>query len=235
MKRRILIVDDEPQIRTILRGYFVADGFDVVEAGSGAEALQLAGEGVDLVLLDVGLPDIDGLQVLTTLRQSSDVYVILVTARAEEVDKLVGLSVGADDYITKPFSPREVVARVRTILRRPRNDDQAPASEGVLAFDGLVIDEPRRTLTVEGREVTLTSLEFDLLVALAQSPGRVFSRTQLLEKVWGYDFYGDERVVDVHIRNMRKMLGDDASNPHVIGTVRGVGYRLLLEPRKGSR
>ena len=234
MKRRILIVDDEPQIRTILRGYFVADGFDVVEAGSGAEALQLAGEGVDLVLLDVGLRHRRPAGA-DHPRQSSDVYVILVTARAEEVDKLVGLSVGADDYITKPFSPREVVARVRTILRRPRNDDQAPASEGVLAFDGLVIDEPRRTLTVEGREVTLTSLEFDLLVALAQSPGRVFSRTQLLEKVWGYDFYGDERVVDVHIRNMRKMLGDDASNPHVIGTVRGVGYRLLLEPRKGSR
>ena len=235
MKRRILIVDDEPQIRTILKGYFVADGFDVIEAASGGEALQLAQDGVDLILLDVGLPDIDGLQVLTTLRQNSDVYVILVTARAEEVDKLVGLSVGADDYITKPFSPREVVARVRTILRRPRTDDQGPASEGVLEFDGLVIDEPRRTLMVAGREVTLSSLEFDLLVALAQSPGRVFSRAQLLEKVWGYDFYGDERVVDVHIRNMRKMLGDDASNPHVIGTVRGVGYRLLLEPRKGSR
>ena len=230
MKRRILIVDDEQQIRNILRGYFVADGFDVVEAGSGAEALQLAGEGVDLVLLDVGLPDIDGLQVLTTLRQSSDVYVILVTARAEEVDKLVGLSVGADDYITKPFSPREVVARVKVVLRRAgdRSGGDARPPEAVLAFDGLVIDRERREIHNSVGPVTLSALEFDLLVALAAAPGRVFSRAQLLQEVWGYDFYGDERVVDVHIRGMRAALGDDAARPEIIGTVRGVGYKFLL-------
>ena len=231
MARRILVVDDEAQIRHVLRAYLQAEGFVVTEAATGADALHLAlghDDGPDLVLLDVGLPDIDGLQVLGRLRAASDVFVILVTARAEEVDKLVGLSVGADDYITKPFSPREVVARVRTVLRRVRADDAPLAPDQALRFDGLVIDPERREVEASGRPVVLSALDFDLLLAFAEAPGRVYSRAQLLERVWGYDFYGDERVVDVHIRSMRSALGDDANHPRIIGTVRGVGYKFLL-------
>jgi DNA-binding response OmpR family regulator len=190
-----------------------------------------------LVLLDIGLPDLDGLEVLRLIRQRSQVPVILVTARAEELDKLVGLGVGADDYVTKPFSPREVVARVRAVLRRT---GAAPApGDGAAArlheFDRLRIDEGRHEALLDGRPVELTALEFSLLVALAGSPGRVFSRAQLLEKVWGNDFYGDERVVDVHIRGLRKALHDDASSPGLIGTVRGVGYKFLLPAREERR
>ena len=183
----------------------------------------------DLVLLDVMLPGIDGLEVLRRLRRFSEVYVILVTARSEEVDKLVGLGVGADDYITKPFSPREVTARVKAVLRRERT---APTDAGrSLYFDGLSIDRDKREVDANGRAVSLSTLEFDLLAALADAPGRVFSRRQLLESVWGYDFYGDERVVDVHIRNLRALLGDDAGDPRLIATVRGVGYKFIGTPR----
>ena len=237
MARHVLVVDDEAQIRTVLRAYLEADGFVVSEAGSGSEALRQMtvanGQRPDLVLLDVGLPDLDGLEVLRRVRTQSDLFVILVTARTEEVDKLVGLGVGADDYITKPFSPREVVARVKTVLRRTRGDASAgvtpTSASNVHRFEGLSIDEERREVLAGPDAINLSTLEFDLLVALARSPGRVFSRAQLLEKVWGYDFYGDERVVDVHIRSMRRALGDDAASPRVIGTVRGVGYKFLLE------
>ena len=237
MARRILVVDDEPSIRELLRAYLEADGFEVAVAGTGADALHQASRGPvspDLILLDVGLPDLDGLDVLRTLRRTSDVYVILVTARAEEVDRIVGLSVGADDYITKPFSPREVVARVRTVLRRARPSAEGGAlakeADPVLSFAGLTIDEARREISRHGSPVTLSALEFDLLRALARSPGRVFSRAQLLEEVWGYDFYGDERVVDVHVRSIRKALKDDAADPRLIATVRGVGYKLIATP-----
>lgn len=231
---RVLVVDDEPQIRAILRAYLSAEGFQVQEAATGAQALHLlATEPPDLVLLDIGLPDLDGLEVLRTLRKTSDTYVVLVTARAEEVDKLIGLGVGADDYVTKPFSPREVVARVKAVLRRTRPTGPAatdPGDTDVLHFDSVSVDTGRREVRVGGIPAILTALEFDLLVALAESPGRVFSRAQLLEKVWGYDFFGDERVVDVHIRGMRKALGDDATAPRLIGTVRSVGYKFLLDP-----
>lgn len=224
------VVEDDDKIRRILRDYLVRDGFDVVEAATGVDALNVVGKGIDLVLLDIGLPDIDGLAVLQKIRATSDVYVILVTARAEEVDKLVGLSVGADDYITKPFSPREVVARVRTVLRRLR--DPAPETSDDLRFPGLRIDLMRREVQVGEQTVDLSTLDFDLLVALATEPGRVFSRAQLLEKVWGYDFYGEERVVDVHIRAIRAALRDDANSPNIIGTVRGIGYKFLLTPEE---
>ena len=226
---RILIVDDEASIRTLLSAYLTADGFEVEEAATGGAALEaaLGADPPSLVLLDLGLPDVDGLEVLAKIRAATDTFVILVTARAEEVDKLVGLRVGADDYVTKPFSPREVVARVRTVLRRARPQ----ASDATLRFPGLTVDPARREGTVDGEAVALTALDFDLLLALAEAPGRVFSRTQLLEKVWGYDFYGDERVVDVHVRTMRSALGDDAQQPHIIGTVRGVGYKFLPERR----
>ena len=227
--RQVLVVDDEPHIRTVLRGYLEADGFDVPEAADGEGALAALRDGQpDLVLLDVMLPGIDGLEVLRQLRTFSDAYVILVTARAEEIDKLVGLGVGADDYITKPFSPREVTARVKAVLRRDRGVHSGV--DAPLRFDGLTIDTVGREVEANGASVMLSSLEFDLLAALAAAPGRVFSRAQLLERVWGYDFYGDERVVDVHIRSLRARLGDPAGDPHLIATVRGAGYKFVGSP-----
>ena len=228
--RRVLIVDDEPHIRTVLRGYLEAEGFAVTEAADGAAALAaLRPDQPDLVLLDVMLPGTDGLEVLRRLRTFSDVYVILVTAKSEEIDKLVGLGVGADDYITKPFSPREVAARVKAVLRRDR--EARRNDEPVLRFDRLTLDLPGREVTLDGEPVALSSLEFDLLAAFASAPGRVFSRAQLLERVWGYDFYGEERVVDVHIRSLRARLGDNANDPHLIATVRGAGYKFVGRPQ----
>jgi DNA-binding response OmpR family regulator len=228
--RRVLVVDDEPHIRTVLRGYLQADGFEVTEAADGAAAIAaLRDKPPDLVLLDVMLPGIDGLEVLRQLRTFSDAYVILVTARAEEVDKLVGLGIGADDYVTKPFSPREVTARVKAVLRRDRGVHTG--EDASLRFAGLTIDTVGREVAANGAPVMLSSLEFDLLAALAGAPGRVFSRAQLLERVWGYDFYGDERVVDVHIRSLRARLGDPAGDPHLIATVRGAGYKFVGSPR----
>jgi DNA-binding response OmpR family regulator len=227
--RRVLVVDDEPHIRDVLRGYLEADGFAVSEAADGEEAVrQVRQDAPDLVLLDVMLPGIDGLEALRQVRTFSDVYVILVTARAEEVDKLVGLGVGADDYVTKPFSPREVAARVKAVLRRDRGVRDTGAA--VLSFGGLTVDPGAREVRVDGTSVTLSALEFDVLAALTGAPGRVFSRRQLLERVWGYDFFGDERVVDVHIRGLRARLGDDAANPRLIATVRGVGYKFVGRP-----
>jgi DNA-binding response OmpR family regulator len=227
--RRVLVVDDEPHIRAVLRGYLEADGFAVSEAADGQDAVrQVRQDAPDLVLLDVMLPGMDGLEALRQVRTFSDVYVILVTARAEEVDKLVGLGVGADDYVTKPFSPREVAARVKAVLRRDRGARDAGA--GVLQFEGLTVDPGAREVRVDSTAVTLSALEFDVLAALTGAPGRVFSRRQLLERVWGYDFFGDERVVDVHIRSLRARLGDDAANPRLIATVRGVGYKFVGRP-----
>jgi DNA-binding response OmpR family regulator len=223
----IVVADDEPHIRDVLRGYLEAEGFKVVQAADGTEALRVVREHhPDLVLLDVAMPGLDGVEVLRQLRTESDVYVIMLTARTEEVDKLVGLAVGADDYITKPFSPRELVARVKAVLRRGRGTTATTPDEQ-LVFRGLAIDLPRRALTRDGVPVELSALEFDLLVALAQAPGRVLTRRQLLEQVWGWDFFGDERVVDVHIRSIRRALGDPADAPQLVGTVRGVGYRFL--------
>jgi DNA-binding response OmpR family regulator len=227
--RQVLVVDDEPHIRTVLRGYLEAEGFAVSEAPDGETAVrQVRQSAPDLVLLDVMLPGIDGLEVLRQLRTFSDVYVILVTARTEEVDKLVGLGVGADDYVTKPFSPREVAARVKAVLRRDRGTRDAGGA--VLRFEGLTIDRDAREVRAGGTSVSLSALEFDVLAALADAPGRVFSRRQLLERVWGYDFFGDERVVDVHIRSLRARLGDDAADPRLIATVRGIGYKFVGRP-----
>jgi DNA-binding response OmpR family regulator len=230
--QRVLVVDDEAGIRKVLRAYLEREGFVVDEASDGPAALTHLEDGPgttpDLVLLDIGLPGIDGLEVLRRVRSRSDVYVLLVTARAEEVDRLVGLGVGADDYITKPFSPREVVARVKAVLRRPRG---VPADgTTVIGGAGLAVDEQRREVRRDGQEVELSALEFDLLALLARSPRRVFTRQQVLEQVWGPHYVGDERVVDVHIRSLRQRLGDDAGQPRFIGTVRGVGYRFLGDP-----
>ncbi len=230
MPIRVLVVDDEPKIRDVLRRYLVADGFEVSEAATGEEALeQVRAIHPEAVVLDVRLPGKDGFEVLAELRRTSTAYVLMLTARAEEVDKLLGLSLGADDYVTKPFSPREVSARVKALLRRSRSPETA--SGDILDLGVLRIDNGRRLVTHSGSPVDLTVLEFDLLAALASAPGRVFTRRQLLERVWGWDFFGDERVVDVHIRNLRQTLDDDAQNPKVIATVRGVGYRLVENPR----
>jgi DNA-binding response OmpR family regulator len=226
--RRVLVIDDEPGIRRVLRGFLEADGLEVVEAATGEQGLaELRRRRADLVLLDVMLPDLDGLEVLRRIRATSQVGVILLTARAEEVDTLVGLAVGADDYVTKPFSPRAVVARVKAVLRRARADE---SDSERLEFDGLTVDLAAREVRLGTGSVSPSALEFDLLAALAGSPGRVFSRRQLLERVWGDDFYCDERVVDVHIRSLRRLLADDVAAPRYIGTVRGVGYKFVRRP-----
>jgi DNA-binding response OmpR family regulator len=221
----VLVVDDEAPIREVVRRYLQAEGVEVVEAADGPTALEMfEAHRPDVVVLDVMLPGLDGIEVLRRLRTRSDVYVVMLTARTEETDRLIGLSVGADDYVSKPFSPRELVARVKALLRRPHMTE---APDAVQQFGDLTVDPDRREIRVAGAAVELSALEFDILAALASSPGRVFSRRQLLERVWGYDFYGDERVVDVHIRNLRRALGDDADAPRWIGTVRGVGYKFM--------
>ncbi len=227
--RTVLVVDDEPHIRAVLRGYLEADGYRVLESASGEDAIDVVRrEPPELVLLDVMLPGIDGLEVLRRLRTWTQVPVVLVTARAEELDTLVGLAVGADDYVTKPFSPREVVARVGAVLRRGAG---SASPESAMRFDGLTLDPVRREVTVDDAPAALTTLEFDLLATLMRSPGRVWSRAQVLREVWGGDFFGDERVVDVHIRSIRARLGDDAGDPRFIATVRGVGYKFIGTPR----
>ena len=229
---QVLIVDDEDKIRQVLGAYFRSEGFDVQEAGDGEGALEMLAIGEpDLVILDIMLPGIDGVEVLRRIRTGSDAFVIMLTARAEETDRLIGLAVGADDYVTKPFSPREVVARARAMLRRGRPMPGSVRND-VMVCEHVSIDRTTRQVSVDGKPVELTTLEFDLLEALASAPGRVFTRRQLIERVWGFDFFGDERVVDVHIGRLRKALGDDAATPSIIGTVRGVGYRFLDTARR---
>lgn len=226
----ILVVDDEPELRQMLHRYLEAEGFKVAEAADGEKALsRIRTAPPDLVVLDVGLPGADGFTVLQETRKVSDVPVIMLTARTEEVDRVIGLTIGADDYIAKPFSPRELVARIKAVLRRGARS--RAESDERLEFEGITLDLAGRQVSVDGKDVELSTLEFDLLAALSSAPSRVFTRAQLLERVWGWDYFGTERVVDVHIGNIRKLLGDDASNPRFIGTVRGVGYRFVATPR----
>lgn len=222
----VLVVDDEGPIREIVRRYLQADGIDVIEASDGPSAIDVfAARRPDVVVLDVMLPGFDGIEVLRRIRTTSDAYVLMLTARTEETDRLIGLSVGADDYMTKPFSPRELAARIKALLRRPHMVDATATALRHPA--GLAIDPERHEVRIDDRLIGLSALEFELLTALSAAPGRVFSRRQLLERVWGFDFYGDERVVDVHIRNLRRALGDDADAPTWIATVRGVGYKFM--------
>jgi two-component system alkaline phosphatase synthesis response regulator PhoP len=225
---KILVVDDELAIVNTVQAYLKKAGYEVYTAMDGPAALKAARAfRPDLIVLDIMLPGIDGLEVLRQLRQESDVYVLMLTAKTDETDKIVGLSVGADDYLTKPFSPRELVARVKAILRRGRG---AGPGEPVLAFRRLRIDPAARQVRKDDEPVELTAIEFDLLHALARHRGRVLSREQLIEQVWGYDYYGDERVVDVHIGRIRKKTEDDPANPTLVVTVRGAGYRFEDEP-----
>lgn len=219
---KILVVDDEPSILNLVNSYLKAEGYEVYTASDGPAALKaVKAYKPELIILDIMLPGLDGLEVLSRLRRESDAYVILLTAKTEETDKIVGLSVGADDYVTKPFSPRELTARVRAALRRLQAGSGTGPEKGVMSFRRVTIDSGARQITVDGQPVELTAIEFDLLAALAENRGRVLTRELLLEKVWGYDYYGDTRVVDVHLGHVRQKLGAD-----VIATVRGVGYRF---------
>ena len=227
----VLVVDDEQRLRDLVRSYLEREGYSVLVAADGVNALELARrEAPDLVVLDIMLPGLDGLEVCRRLRTFSDAYVLMLTAKAEEIDRIIGLEVGADDYLTKPFSPRELVARVRAMLRRPRGGNAAPEQPATIQrFDDLAIDESRHEVTVAGQLVPLTPLEFKLLTTLAAYPGRVFTRDQLLEQVWGPNYFGDDHVVDVHVGNLRKKLADRAASRY-IETVRGVGYRFAAPP-----
>ncbi len=217
-----MVIDDEKSITDLVTAYLQPEGYEVITAADGISGLKAARTfKPNLVVLDLMLPGMDGIELLTQLRRESDVYVIMLTAKAEETDKIVGLTVGADDYLTKPFSPRELVARIKAALRRMRVGTALP-EEAVLVFNHIRIDTGARRVWVDDKPVELTTIEFDLLKTLAEYAGRVLSREQLLEKVWGYDYYGEIRVVDVHIGHIRQKLGDD----RFIGTVRGAGYRF---------
>ncbi len=228
MVKKILVVDDEPKIRKVVTAYLEQAGFRVVTAGDGQMALiTFRHEKPDLVILDLMLPGMDGLDVCRAMRRESNVPIIMLTARAEEADRLIGLELGADDYVVKPFSPREVVARVRAVLRRVEGEVSPPE---VIRVGDLLVDLARHTVEVAGRPVELTPTEFDLLATMARYPGRAFTRLQLLTYVQGDAYEGYERTVDAHIKNLRAKIEPDPKRPRYIVTVYGVGYRLEEVP-----
>jgi DNA-binding response OmpR family regulator len=221
----VLVVDDQPDIVRLVRDYLERAGFEVLAAGDGEQALQVARrQHPDLVILDLGLPGLDGLDVARSLRRDGDLPIIMLTARTEESDRVAGLELGADDYVTKPFSAREMVARVRAVLRRTSG---ARAEQDVVRVgDTLILDAPRMETTVEGRRVTLTPTEFQLLLHMARQPGRVFTRAQLLDAVHGVAVESYERAIDAHVKNIRRKIERDPRAPQLLQTVFGVGYRL---------
>ncbi|MBT8226325.1 MAG: response regulator transcription factor [Dactylosporangium sp.] len=220
---RALLVEDSPEFVLLCKHLLEREGFDVLVATDGERAVELArADPPELAVLDLGLPDVDGVEVCRRIRQFTDAYIVMVTGRADEVDKVVGLSVGADDYVTKPFSPRELAARIQAMRRRPR----AEVSRDTRDFGSLSIDPVAREVTAERVPLDLTKIEFDLLDMLSSSPRRTFTRNQLLEDVWGDNWYGDDHIIDVHVGNLRRKLGESASAPRHIRTVRGVGYRF---------
>lgn len=227
----IYIIDDETTIREVVRRYLELDGYQVVEAEAGPQALQLLREQpADLVLLDIMLAGLDGFSIARALRNSTefannDVPIIMLTSRGDEADRIAGFELGVDDYVVKPFSPRELVARVKAVLRRS-TPDKDRIDEKPIAYEGFHIDPVRRAVTVNNKPVTLTAKEFDLLYLFARHPQQVFTREQLLDKVWGYEFYGDESTVTVHIRRLREKIEIDPANPKFIQTVWGVGYKF---------
>ena len=229
MAATVLLVEDERKLRDLVRSYLERAGFTVLSTGSGAEALTLATSGSpDLVILDLGLPDISGETVARELRAAGGLPVLMLTAKSSEEDRIRGLELGADDYVTKPFSPRELVLRVQAILRRGRGGPAAEQGATSYGDDELVIDEPRRTVVVRGAAVDLTPTEWGLLLALATVPGRVYSRFELINRVRGYEFEGYERTVDSHVKNLRRKIEADPGSPRIVLTVLGGGYRLGL-------
>ena len=223
----ILLVDDEDSVQKLLTYPLERDGFRVLQARDGEEALRrFSSEHVDLVVLDLMLPRVDGLEVCKRLRATSSVPIIMLTARDDELDKVLGLELGADDYITKPFSIREFRSRVRALLRRAAAPRHEPREDETIESDGLRIDLARRAVAVDGRSVQLTYVEFELLRILASNPGRVYTRQMLLEALWGSSEYREPRTIDVHVRHLREKLEQDPSDPALIFTVRGVGYRF---------
>ena len=227
MAATVLLVEDERKLRELVRSYLERAGFTALSTGSGAEAITLAASAApDLVVLDLGLPDVPGETVAREVRAGGPVPIVMLTAKAAEEDRIAGLELGADDYVTKPFSPRELVLRVQAILRR----GGPAAAQGVTSYGGgeLVIDEPQRQATVRGAAVALTPTEWGVLVALATVPGRVYSRFELINRVRGYEFEGYERTVDSHVKNLRRKVEEDPGNPQIVQTVLGGGYRLGL-------
>lgn len=223
----ILVIDDEQNLVELIQSYLEKENYRVLTANNGAEGLRLANsEQPDLIVLDLMLPVIDGMEVCRRIRQTSPVYIIMLTAKAEEVDRIVGLSVGADDYLTKPFSPRELVARIKALLRRPRNlTQEIDTTPPPRRFGELEVDEVRHEVSYKGAVLGLTTKEFSLMATLSRHPGRVFTRSQLLEQIWGNEYY-DDHVVDVHIGNLRKKLEEVDEQTPFIETIRGVGYRF---------
>jgi DNA-binding response OmpR family regulator len=228
MAATILLVEDERKLRDLVRSYLERAGFTVLSTSSGAEALSLAASATpDLLVLDLGLPDVSGETVAREVRATGTIPILMLTAKSSEEDRVRGLELGADDYVTKPFSPRELVLRVQAILRR---GGQASADQAVASYGGgtLVIDEPRRVATVRGSAVELTPTEWGVLLALASVPGRVYSRFELINRVRGYEFEGYERIIDSHVKNLRRKIEQDQGNPEIVKTVLGGGYRLGL-------
>lgn len=225
----ILVIEDAPEFRQLLDAVLAGEGYAVSVATDGTSGVELAREVMpDVIVLDLGLPDIDGIEVCRQMREFTDAYIVMLTGRTDEVDRLLGLTTGADDYMTKPFSPRELVARIQVLMRRPRSGAApaaaAPKAANLITAGEIEVDPDAREARVEGEAVDLTKIEFDLLITLAGRPTMVFSRQMLLDQVWGDDWYGDDHVVDVHIANLRKKI--DANGTKHIRTVRGVGYRL---------
>ncbi|WP_335876682.1 response regulator transcription factor [Anoxybacter fermentans] len=226
---KILVVDDDPNIRQLLQMTFQVEGYEVILAEDGKKALeQFKKNPVDLVVLDLMLPEIDGWQVCRKLREESDIPIIMLTAKDDEVDTILGLKLGADDYVTKPFSPRELLARVEAVLRRVNQTDGN--SKYILTYPGITIDQMKRQVKVDGKEVELSPKEFDILWELAHRPGQVYSREKLLDRVWGYDYFGTTRTVDVHIKRLRAKLEEVQPRYNYIQTVWGVGYKFEVVP-----
>lgn len=224
---RVLVVEDEIAMASVVTSYLQREGFEVALAHNGPDAVGLARSfDPTVIVLDIMLPGFDGLEVCRQVRAFSDCYIVMLTARDEEVDKIVGLSLGADDYLVKPFSPRELVARVHAMLRRPRRPDASAPDHPTHVVGGFAIDTHARTVRVDGQDIEVTRTEFDILATLAARPRMAFSRRQIIEEVWGPDWFGDEHIVDVHVAHLRTKLGDPASEPRFIRTVRGVGYGM---------
>jgi len=228
---KVLVVEDEPSFREALGFMLRNEGFEVAAVADGNEAIaHFEREGADLVLLDVMLPGLSGTEVCRQLRRNSSVPIVMLTAKDGEIDKVVGLEIGADDYVTKPFSSRELVARMRAVLRRGSGNSEVSAESGVLQTGSLRMDVDRHVVTVDGDELHLPLKEFELLELLLRNAGRVLTRTQLIDRIWGSDYVGDTKTLDVHVKRIRSKIENDPANPRLLVTVRGLGYKLQVEP-----